>query len=310
MFVALCTLIMMIWAMPAAARTFYVSPGGHNNRSGLSPRGAWRTVDRVNKAHLHPGDVVLFRGGARFGDDILMPGWGTDVSGAQGRPIVFGSYGNGRAWIPRGVWFRGERHLVFQDLTLTGGGVGASGYGITVQRDRIGDMFGSFQFAIMGQGSDWVIRDNTIYNTGDSGIKVEGDHYYISGNTIADTGRDPNVTWGAHGVYLKAWDSSVVGNRIIHFRTEGVSVRYRNSVVENNFISGGPYGIGWHQYDSSSGTSYWIGNTIRNTTVIGIYISPHDIGGYTHEHFVVTRNRIRPARGQTTDLETRNVRRY
>jgi hypothetical protein len=310
MFVALCTLITMIWALPAAARTFYVSPHGHDGRSGRTPHGAWRTVSRVDDAHLRPGDRVLFRGGGRFDDQILMPGWGTNASGVAGRPIVFGSYGKGRAWLPRGIWFRNQHDLVFEDLTLTGGGFGASGYAITIQRDRIGDMLGQQQFAINALGSYWYIRNNTIYRTGDSGIMVEGDHFYIDYNTIADTGMNPAVTWGAHGVYLKAWDSRVFGNRILHFRTEGVSVRYRNSVVERNFISGGPYGLGWHQYDTSSGTSYFTGNTIKHTTVIGIYISPHDIGGYTHENFVVTKNVIRPSRGVATDLETRSVRRH
>src|SRR5947209_3234428 len=88
----------------ARSRTFYVARWGHNTRSGESPNRAWRSVDRVNKAHLHPGDRVLFEGGVTFSDDTLMPGWGTAVSGTRGRPVVFGSYGGGRAWLPKGIW--------------------------------------------------------------------------------------------------------------------------------------------------------------------------------------------------------------
>jgi parallel beta-helix repeat protein len=292
----------------ARSRTFYVSPNGHNTRSGKSPRRAWRSIDRVNNAHLRPGDRVLFRGGATFSDDTLMPGWGTRVSGTRRAPVVFGSYGSGRARLPKGIWMRNENHLVFQDLDLSGGGINANAYNITVQRDRIDNMFGSQEYAINGRGSYWLIRNNSISRTGDSCLYLQGNHFYVIGNNISWSGLDPNVTWGAHGIYLDASDSVVAGNTIANSRDEGVSARYRNSTIRHNRIDGAKMGIGWHQYDTLSGTSHWTSNTISRTTVVGIYISPHDIGGDTHERFVIAKNIIHPARGVATDFIRRLVR--
>src|SRR6185312_1320010 len=86
---------------PSVARTFYVGPHGSDHGAGRSPRHPWRTMFRVNKAHLKPGDTVLFKGGARFGDDTLMPGWGLHVSGSKAAPVTFGSYGGGQAVLPK-----------------------------------------------------------------------------------------------------------------------------------------------------------------------------------------------------------------
>src|SRR5262249_5041856 len=43
--------------------TYYVSPSGSDSNPGTSPASAWRTVSRVNRADLSPGDAVLFQGG-------------------------------------------------------------------------------------------------------------------------------------------------------------------------------------------------------------------------------------------------------
>src|SRR5207248_2672645 len=93
---------------PILGRTLYVSPSGSDSNSGVSPDQAWRTVGQVNRAHLQPGDGVLFQGGATFSDDLLMPGWGSDVSGTRSAPVVFGSYGNGKASLPKGIWTKHE----------------------------------------------------------------------------------------------------------------------------------------------------------------------------------------------------------
>src|SRR5947209_7993197 len=94
--------------------TYYVSPSGSDSNSGTSPQSAWQTVGRVNRAHLNPGDGVLFEGGQTFSDDTLMP----TTSGQAGSPIVFGSYGQGQATISQGVWFVDHDYLTFDNLKL------------------------------------------------------------------------------------------------------------------------------------------------------------------------------------------------
>src|SRR5512146_2563266 len=102
-------------AATAGATTFYVSPAGSDGNAGTSPSTAWKTVQRADSASLAPGDSVLFQGGATFADQTLMPA----ASGADGAPIVFGSYGTGRANLPGGIWFSGKSWLTFDGLAVS-----------------------------------------------------------------------------------------------------------------------------------------------------------------------------------------------
>lgn len=285
------------WTSPAiTGTTYYVSPTGSDSNPGTSPAQPWRTVGRVNRAALSPGDGVLFEGGQRFADDTLMPGWGSPLSGSATRPIVFGSYGGGDAILPQGIWIKGASNLAFEDLDL-GPGQGISGTGdqITVIGCTMTDLLGGMDLGINAIGSHWTIAHNTIDGTGDSGMLLRGDHFVVSGNQIRNTGLNSSITYGTHGIYLKASDSSVIDNTIDGFRDDGVSVRYRNSIVANNTISHGQIGIAWFQYDTERGTSRWTGNQI-SSTIAGIYISPFDQAGVTRESFVITGNTLlRPA---------------
>ena len=79
-----------------SGRTFYVSRDGDDNADGTSEATAWRTVGRVNGEQLQPGDHVLFQGGGTWAE-MLQP----EGSGSKDAPIVFGTYGDGRAVLSR-----------------------------------------------------------------------------------------------------------------------------------------------------------------------------------------------------------------
>ncbi len=273
--------------------TYYVSPKGSDSNSGTSPSSAWRTVKRVNDAALQPGDGVLFEGGATFSDEPLMPA----ASGAVGSPIVFGSYGAGEANLSRGVWFRGHNSLAFEHLTIEGPESYFQGTGedIIVEWCSIGD--DSLPINATGSNLNWTIDENTINDAGNSGMLLEGEDFTVSKNTITNTGLDSSIPYGKHGIYLKVVNATVTDNTITNFSADGISVRYRNSVIEGNHISGGPVGLAWFQYDPTAGTSRWIGNTITDVNAAGIYVSPEDIGGKTRESFVIEHNAIEPTGG-------------
>lgn len=281
--------------------TYYVSPAGSDSNSGRSPNAPWRTVKRVNEASLRPGDGVLFQGGATFSDDTLMP----QVSGTAGSPIVFGSYGQGNATLPEGIWFRGESFLAFEHLTVTGAGnLQGTGSNVTVEYCSIGND----SLPIDAMGSNWTIDDNTVENAGNSGMLLEGENFTVSGNTIANTGLDTSITYGKHGIYLKVSNATVTGNTITNFSDDGISVRYRNSVLRGNHISDGPIGIAWFQVDATGGTSYWTDNAISATSDAGIYVSGENSAqnggsGSTRESFVIERNLIAPSGGRHMNLE-------
>lgn len=79
----------IVWAVGAPAATYHVSPRGDDDRDGLTPATAWRTVQRVNTADLQPGDQVLFERGGEWRESLRPQ------RGAEGAPILYGAYGEG-----------------------------------------------------------------------------------------------------------------------------------------------------------------------------------------------------------------------
>jgi hypothetical protein len=283
-------------AVAISGVTYYVSSTGSDSNSGTSPDQAWRTVKQANRAKLNPGDGVLFEGGATFSDDALMP----ERGGAQGKPVVYGSYGQGRATLPKGVWFRDKSDLVFQNLAMPGVAHGIQGHGdrVTIQGVELkGNGVG-----VYAEGDDWTIEASAVDGSGDSGMILIGQRHTVRANLITNTGVDSSISYGKHGIYLKVVDALVSDNTIRGFSDNGVSVRYRNSRVERNTISGGPIGIAWFQYDTVPGTSSWRNNDISGTTSAGMYVSRTDEAGPTRESFVIANNRIAPAGGRHLDL--------
>ena len=77
----------------AAARDYYVdAQGGDDANSGIAASAAWRSIERVNRHHFHPGDVIRLRCG-RLWRATLAPGRG----GTPGEPVIFTAYGAGPA---------------------------------------------------------------------------------------------------------------------------------------------------------------------------------------------------------------------
>jgi copper-binding protein NosD len=286
--------------------TYYVSVSGSDEANGRSPDRAWATVARAGRAELRPGDEVRFRGGETFEDAELEPA----VSGTREAPIVYGSYGTGRARLTRSVFLRGTSWVTIQDLDLAGADQGivslasspSGARGVTIQRNRIRDT-GIAVNSAHEQDADWLIRDNEIARTRDSAVIVGGERARISDNSIVDAGMDESIEYGKHGIYLKGAHGTVVANRIRGFPDgSGVSVRRHDSRVERNEIADGPVGISWFQEDSTAGTSRWTANRISGTTRAAIYVSPSDAAGPTRESFVITGNRLSPAGGVPLNL--------
>ena len=274
---------------------YFVAPDGSDRNSGTSPERPWRTVARVNRAHLVPGDGVLFAGGQRFSDQPLKPA----ASGVRGAQIVFASYGSGQAAITQGVYFIDRGGLTFYNLAigpdagLQGGDEsGHTADNIVVQHCTIRLSADNPAVGINANGDDWTIVDNDVAEIGNSGMLLSGDTFLISGNTIERTGLDPGIDYAKHGIYLKVSHAIVVANTISDFSSDGVSARFRDSRITGNRISDGAIGIAWFQYDPDAGTSRWADNEISGTSDAGIYVSPSDQGGATRESFVITHNNI------------------
>jgi len=80
--------------------TYYVDPvQGNDESSGSSPGTAWKSIERVNRQKLNPGDSVLFSGGESFDGTLLFDSLD---SGTKDAPVAVSSYGNGRAVVNGG----------------------------------------------------------------------------------------------------------------------------------------------------------------------------------------------------------------
>jgi hypothetical protein len=270
--------------------TYYVSASGSDANSGTSPAQAWQTVGRVNRQSLAPGDAVLFAGGQTFSDSDLEPA----TSGTAAHSIVFGSFGQGDAVLPKGAWFV-QNYLLFDHLrfasTFFGGSAvkGPSNH-ITVQNCQFSLPTGNQQLGVYANGTDWTIQNNVVQNTGLSGMLLNGDGYHVVGNTIDNVGLY-EAGYNAHGIYLDASDATITDNTITRFSESAVSARYRSSTIERNYMAGGQIGIDFYQTDANAGTSHWLDNTIKNTTTVGIYVSSDGVYPL-HESFVIQSNAI------------------
>lgn len=98
---------------------YYVSAAGNDAGPGTAER-PWRTLDRVNRAPLQPGDRVLFKAGEKFSGQLVI-----SRSGEAGRPLRFGSYGNGTrpvlvgSGVSAAVLIRNQQQIEISDIEIT-----------------------------------------------------------------------------------------------------------------------------------------------------------------------------------------------
>jgi hypothetical protein len=293
-FVAFGTIIAFAYgAEPStpSGRHFYVDTAGSDAASGRTPAEAWRTVARVNDAHLQPGDAVSFRAGQKFSDSPLMP----RTSGARGARIVYDSFGGGSAILRKGVVVDSVAWITIARLRIRGTaeGVGSGGGSGARHIDIIGNWISYVERGINSPNSadqDWLIADNVIQHTGDSGVIVQGSSFSIVRNVIRDTGRDESITYGKHGIYSKSLHVRIYDNSISDFANEGISTRFPDAQIIDNVIRGGDSGVGYYRDASAPGAVTTIcGNTI-SAVHEGVYIGPEGRGGATDEHFRVLNN--------------------
>lgn len=113
--------------------TYYVSRSGDDSNPGSQAR-PWRSVAQVNRHRLAAGDTVLFEGGQIFEGPLLLD---QRVTADPNRPVVIGSYGNGRAVIHAGfgtaILVLNIGGVTLHDLEVRGdGGDTNRGYGVEV----------------------------------------------------------------------------------------------------------------------------------------------------------------------------------
>lgn len=170
---SLTLLVGMAWSLPATswAASYYVASQGDDQQDGLSEATAWGTVLRANKAlkNLQPDDRLLFRRGDRFVDDVLK----VRSSGAVGKPIVVGAYGEGAAPVfdgerqrSSGIFMHaaGVAHIVIENLHIANS---ADRGGIAADADNLEDI------VIQNVTIENIAKGNGIMLSGVRGYRVE-----------------------------------------------------------------------------------------------------------------------------------------
>ncbi|MCZ8325866.1 MAG: right-handed parallel beta-helix repeat-containing protein [Sphingomonadaceae bacterium] len=108
-------------ARPESAGTiYYVSAAGDDAAPGTSPQQAWRSLARIERAALQPGDRVLLRAGDSFTGQLVLR-----ASGAPGQPLRIGAYGDGPRPLIAGdghaaaILIRNQQHIEIADIAIT-----------------------------------------------------------------------------------------------------------------------------------------------------------------------------------------------
>ncbi|MEP6596503.1 MAG: right-handed parallel beta-helix repeat-containing protein [Ginsengibacter sp.] len=119
---ALLFSVFYLFPFTAPATTYYLSPDGDNINSGTSVTAPWKTITNIN-INTFIGDTILFLAGSTFTGNI---GFGSSDIGTPARPIVIGSYGNGRATISSGnsygISIYNAGGFIIKDLIFMGSG--------------------------------------------------------------------------------------------------------------------------------------------------------------------------------------------
>jgi Right handed beta helix region len=287
----------------ATPSTFYVAPNGRDRANGRSIKTAWRTVARVNRAKLAPGDTVLFRGRAVW-NETLEP----STDGRAGAPIKFGAFGGGRAvldgakssgfagiqvearsfltfsdlelraWSAEGIYVEGARDVTFTNLDIHSSheGVHASptqeSTRITIARSSIHDLTGTsggHAINIPFGDSHWRTVDTAIDGAPDSCVIDLGHDNLYSGLRVSHCGFGTSLN-GAHGLYLRGPNLTVQDSHVWASRTSCVSVRFQGDRVVRNRLNDCEFGVSYFDYATENGVISVVRNRIWDTE-IGVY---------------------------------------
>ncbi len=316
-----------VWALALCAGSEAHAAGSDYvcNRAGQTGPGgqpcALASIGEVNLAALPAGATVYLAAGDRFSDATLGARSGVTYT-SYTPPQGAGPYGGTRAILApapgsNGVTFYGASRVTLDRLDLDGTDASSNSGDAVFSSERsrgpsTDDVIEHCRIVNWARGietgyadSHWTVADNAIDTIALDGIYFarsavrggvgpRGD--VVLGNLITNTGMFPHAggnTDPVHGVYDDSVDSEVTQNTIAGFQSDGVSVRFRDSQVSDNVISGGAIGIAWFQEDAAGGTSRWTGNLISDVRSAGIYVcGARDGCTAPAERFVITDNTI------------------
>lgn len=153
----ICAVVLLLSSAGKATDYYIDAMAGDDARDGMATTTAWKTLERIGRAPLQPGDRLLLKRDAVWHESLPVP-----ASGAPGKPITYTAYGAGAR--PR--------------IIATGYAVDIAGKsGITLEElDITGKIYAIFIHAHTGQYRDFVFRRCTITCLETPGMSAHGIH--------------------------------------------------------------------------------------------------------------------------------------
>jgi hypothetical protein len=306
--IALACALCLLAATPAGAATFYVAPGGSDRASGTKSS-PWKSIRRVNRQHLRPGDTVVLAGGVYAGQLRL------DDDGTAAAPITITSSGraiidqrrSGHAAITvnaahvrvshlelRGIAHRPSRRsddpavylgrsrgVWFSDMVVRGAASSFFNGSLVATNIRLTRVTATGIAGAAGAGVEinnwkstgWRVTDSRFTGYGDSCILDQAGRSRFVHVTVRHCGYG-NLTYGTHGLYLKG-PSAIVENSDISDIKGGQCISPRaGAVIRGNRLHHCTIGIGYFDYARRGGSQSLriLGNDLSATSITAIYV--------------------------------------
>jgi hypothetical protein len=200
---------------------YYVdSKNGNDKNKGTSKKSPWKSLDRLSRAPLRPGDSVCFKRGSRFTGPFTV-----NQAGAPGQYITITDYGSKNDPAPAFT------NPVFEE--------GNYGNGIRINKSYVivenlyfhqtavhkpipykgegWDVWEMGAIHIAREAEHCIVRDNEIEDCV-AGIRSNGAYAIIERNYIHDCNKIlKEWNWGPIGIWLGADHQEVRYNRIINY---------------------------------------------------------------------------------------------
>lgn len=207
---ALTTVILSIVKLNAI--TYYISPSGNDNNSGTSTGQAWKTINKINSLSIAPGSIILFEGGGIFSGGIYIDN--TDGNDAS-NPIVFSSYGTGKAIINSGTaigfYAQNTQGITVSSLIFEGTGSATSAsdgvmfYNNMSNNTRLSNI-NITNLEVRNYGKTGISITSSVGNSGYKNVLIDGAHvHHIKTNGIITNGytSQSHVGWSHQNVTIK-----------------------------------------------------------------------------------------------------------
>ncbi len=284
----------VLGAAPAGAATYYVAPGGSDGAAGTSAGSAFRTIDRLNRVRLRPGDRVVLRSGATFTGTLKLFESGTasapiTITTSTGHRAILDGRGRGQTLIAvQGAHLRiahlelrrishapvrrndgAAVHLgpsadvAFSDMVIAGARTAFMNGRDRATGIRISHVSATGAPTVAGSGvsinsrrsTGWRVSDSSFVNFGDSCVIDQAGRSRYTRLTVRHCGYS-NLSYGMHGLYLKGPGAVLENSQVSDIRRGvGQCVSVRaGGIIRGNRLQGCTIGIGFFDYMRSGRT--------------------------------------------------------